>query len=160
MDTQKRFLDQKLTSMDFMDEILVVCPKCSGCASVKPLPGEKVSFRSPRRMCCPSCGLTKDKPPRKVPLKNGAALVESFFERPLWLVAARGDKTIWAYNRKHLDYIADFVGAVHRERNLEAPGCLNCSIISRLPALIKKGSNRKQVLNLIQRMRESLDGRS
>ncbi|MCP3898651.1 MAG: TFIIB-type zinc ribbon-containing protein [Desulfobacteraceae bacterium] len=151
-----RFTDQKHTIIDFMDEILIVCPECSSCAIVKPIPGKDNSLFSDRRLTCTGCGLTKDKKVKNVLLSNNDAPVESYFKLPLWLMAGQGAKTLWAYNKRHLEYIESFVQAIHRMRGHDLPGCSNCSIISRLPKWIKKGSNRKQVLSLIQKLLKSL----
>ncbi len=152
-----RFTDQKYTIMDFMDEILVVCPECMACASVRPIPGKDDSLFANRRFSCTCCGTTMDKKAKKVLLSSDGAPVDSYFNLPLWLKTGQGSKTLWVYNKKHLEYIESFVQAIHRMRGHGLPGCSNCSIISRLPKWIKKGSNRKQVLSLIQKLKDSLN---
>jgi hypothetical protein len=62
-------------------------------------------------------------------------------------------KTIWAYNRAHLDALRQFVSAQLRERTVVA----NASLFSRLPAWIKSGRNRKKVLAAIDRLGRRLD---
>ena len=157
LDPIDRFTDQKYTITDFMDEILVVCPECSSRAIVKPIPGKEVSLFADRRLTCTVCGLTKDKKVKRALLSNDDAPVEGYFKLPLWLMAGQGTKTLWVYNKRHLEYIESFVQAIHRMRGHGSPGCSNCSIISRLPRWIKKGSNRKQVLSLIQKLKDSIN---
>ncbi len=151
-----RFTDQKLTIMDFMDEILVICPGCSNCAHIKPIPGNEVSMFTDRRLTCTSCGMTKEKKTKKVLLNNEGSPLDCYFGLPLWFIKGHGAKTLWAYNKKHLEYIESFVKATHRMRDLDGTECLNNSIVSRLPGWIKKGSNRKQILSLIQKLKGSI----
>lgn len=156
MTTTDRFADQKLTIADFTDRILVVCPQCGACASVLPLPGGDTQLFAMRRLACQSCGLVKDKKVRQAIFGRTHGPVDSYFEMPLWLVAHQGTESLWAYNLEHLTYIESFVAAAHRTRNLDAPGCLNCSIISRLPRWIKKAGNRQKVLAMIQKLKNSI----
>lgn len=156
MNATDRFVDQKLTIADFMDEYLVICPQCEACASVKLLPGGEDTIFSPRRLTCAKCGLVKDKKPERATIVSDGGPVDGYFHLPLWLVTSQGIEDLWAYNLRHLEYIESFVRASHRTRQLDVPGCLNCSIISRLPRWIKKGSNRKRVLSLIQKLKDSV----
>lgn len=148
-----------MTIADFVDEILVVCPQCRACASVRPAPGGEKELLSPRRLACLHCGLAKDIEPNAATFWGDDACLDCYFGLPLWLVAGQGERILWAYNFAHLAYIESFVAAAHRMRRLDEPGCLNRSVISRLPRWIKKAGNRKHVLTLIQELKESSAGK-
>ena len=152
-----KFVDQKYTWADFIHEFLVVCPRCSSCARVIPLPGGEAELNSPRRLTCTSCGMVKDLQPKGITLGNIGDPVDSYFQLPLWLKTQHGEESLWFYNLKHLEYIKSYIAASIRTRNLDSPGCLNCSIVSRLPMWMKKGSNRKRVLSRIKELKDSID---
>ena len=153
---KKRFTDQKLTIGDFMDEILVRCPRCGHCAVVAPPPGGDTALSADRRLSCRHCGLVKDKTPESVMLGIDSLPVDSYFELPLWLQTQNGPHTLWAYNQRHLDYIESFVRAAHRDRPSDMEGGLNRTMISRLPLWIKKSANRQRVLSMIAKLKQTL----
>ncbi len=147
MSEPHRFRDTQETLYDFSDEYLVVCPQCQGCAVVRPIAPPATDYRAPRRVTCKSCSYTKD--------WHGTTLafgtpIDSYFGLPLWLQTEVGDRTLWAYNDRHLQFIKAFVQATIRERR-EHPGqgWRNQSVISRLPEWIKLAKNRKRVLKAI-----------
>jgi len=57
---------------------------------------------------------------------------------------------LWAYNLEHLDLLENYVSAQLRERG-KIPGSM--SLVERLPAWIKDGKHRHDVLNGIGRLR-------
>jgi hypothetical protein len=81
--------------------------------------------------------------------------VDPFFGLPLWLQAGCcGGRTLWAFNRRHLDLLEAYVGAKLRER-CASPG--SSSMLARLPAWVKSAKHRDEVLRTISRLRSSLD---
>jgi len=156
MPQQERFTDDKLTLADFLDEILVVCPRCAERASVKPEPGGNGTMFAPRRLICGSCGLTRRVKKGTVTLGARGIPRDAYFGEPLWLRASWGRKTLWAYNARHLAYIEAFVRAGLRAHSRTNPACSNCSLISRLPRWMKEAANRKQILGMVAKLRDTL----
>jgi len=156
MTLQERFTDEKLTLQDFLDEILVVCPRCQSRASVTPTPGGDGSVFAPRRLVCAACGLVRQKTTRKISLGSRGTPRDAYFGEPLWLRMGWGRKTLWAYNVRHLDYLEAFVRAGLRAHSRTNPACSNCSVISRLPKWMKDASNREHLLAMMKKLRATL----
>jgi hypothetical protein len=79
---------------------------------------------------------------------------DPFFGRPLWLQASCcGGKTLWAFNREHLDLIDDYVRARLRERGHDRA---HMSMLEKLPTWIKSAKNRDEIARTIQRLRATL----
>jgi hypothetical protein len=57
-------------------------------------------------------------------------------------------QVLWAYNTRHLRFLADYVSATVRARTPNR----NASLVSRLPAWLKKAKNRTAVLKAIKRL--------
>ncbi|MCX4698205.1 hypothetical protein [Streptomyces sp. NBC_01373] len=144
----------------FADRILVVCPRCGGCALVVPRPGlpppryvTELMFQ-PRRLACGGCGAVSDWEPDV----RGAGLVaatlggteEPFFGRPLWLQTRCVGHVLWAYNEEHVDELAAYVGASLRERGGTRP---TRAMFARLPAWMKRSENRSGVLTGLETLR-------
>ncbi len=155
MSDPHRFRDTQETLYDFTDEYLVVCPQCSSCARVRPIDPEVVDYRSPRRVTCLSCSYTKDWHGDTIALGRAT---DAYFGLPLWLQIEVGDRTLWAHNDRHLQFIKAFVQATIRERS-EHPGqgWRNQSVISRLPEWIKLAKNRKRVLKAIALLEDTIN---
>ena len=129
----------------------VVCPRCAAHARVIADPAtDELPTARPRRLVCRTCGHAETWSPRNRPSCWGAA-VDPFFRQPLWLTATvRGDR-LWAYNRAHLDLLAEFVAAGLRERGPYG-GC-SMSLIEKLPAWLKSRRNRADILAAVARLR-------
>jgi hypothetical protein len=154
MSEPDRFRDTQETLYDFTDEYLVVCPKCQGCAKVRPIAQPATDYRSPRRVTCLSCSYTKDWHGDTIALGNA---VDAYFGLPLWLQIEVGDRTLWAHNDRHLQFIKSFVQATIRERHDKpGQGWRNQSVISRLPEWIKLAKNRKRVLKAIELLEDTI----
>ncbi|WP_051797208.1 hypothetical protein [Catenuloplanes japonicus] len=134
----------------------VVCPRCAAHAHARILadPADtRHSTSRSRRLICPACGYTADWTTATGP-SLWATTVDPFFRRPLWLVDAVRGHRFWAYNREHLDLLAQFVGAELRERG-SSGGC-DMSLIQTLPGWMKSAANRGTVLTTITRLRTRL----
>jgi len=151
-----RFTDAKITLASFLDEILVVCPRCAQRARVTPEPKSDGTMFAPRRLVCAACGLTREVRKGTVTLGARGTPRDAYFGEPLWLRASWGRKTLWAYNARHLAYLEDFVRAELRAHSRTNPACSNCSVISRLPRWMKEAGNRKQLLSMIAKLRATL----
>ncbi|MFJ9591135.1 hypothetical protein ACIRS3_00090 [Streptomyces virginiae] len=157
-----RFRDQRehKYGYDFLDEVLVRCPRCDGCASVTPhlgIPADELAAGArdlglPRRLRCAGCGFFTDR-------KADSAVVDGpadfYFQRPLWLQASCCGHVLWAYNVRHLDLLEAYVAAKLRERGELVPGAPT-SLVERLPTWLKTAKNRAEVLRTIRRLRSTL----
>ncbi|MFI5801725.1 hypothetical protein [Streptomyces sp. NPDC051561] len=150
----------------YSDRIQVVCPRCGGRAVVVPRPGVRTHkyfselLFQPRRLACGGCGAVAE----WAAGMRGNALIgvslggteDPFFGRPLWLQVRCAGRMLWAYNEEQVEELARYAGAQLRERGA---GSSNASMISRLPAWMKRGENRPEVLAGLAALRE-LAGRS
>jgi hypothetical protein len=151
----ERFRDPLVRLSDFLDEIEVHCPRCSGRASVLPAPqgpGAPRSQWTRRSVSCLLCGysayLPKPEDDQVVIRLGGCG--DSFSGLPLWLAAECRGRVLWAYNTAHLDFLEAFVSAQLRERG---PILGSMSLVERLPAWIKDAKNRDDVIRAIHRLR-------
>ncbi|MEV8630727.1 hypothetical protein AB0395_03640 [Streptosporangium sp. NPDC051023] len=145
------------------DEILVRCPRCDGLAMVvlrEGGPGH--GLFAPRRLLCPACGLGRDWDGDRIGRYD--APEDPYFRLPLWLSSSCcGGRTLWAYGRRHLDLLEDYVAARHRERPFPSgdPGTPASagarSLVETLPAWIKSAKHRDEILRAVARMRATLD---
>jgi hypothetical protein len=139
---QRRFTDPQVRKEDLIDEpVLVVCPRCSACASV-----------TPTRLVCTACTFVEERPNAHVSGWGGP--YDPFFLQPLWLQADCGGHTLWAFHARHLDIIEEFVAAKLRERGHGDRGGL--TMVARLPAWLTSAKHRDEVLRTISRLRAKL----
>src|SRR4030095_8909378 len=100
---------------DMMDEILVVCPHCQGCARIFPLETwdlAPIDYLQDRRVVCTACGFTKDWSGRSLGFDWYAEpMRDRYVEWPLWLQTRCCGHTLWAYNPRHLNLIEAYVRA-------------------------------------------------
>ncbi|MYS11744.1 hypothetical protein GTW71_36165 [Streptomyces sp. SID6041] len=159
-----RFKDrrERKSGYDFLDEVLVHCPRCDGYARVTPHPavppeetqGGSARLDYPRRLRCTGCGFTKDW--KAGPLHVGGP-VDPCFQRPVWLQKSCCGHVLWAYNVRHLDLLNAYVGAKLRERGELVPWA-STSLVERLPTWLKVAKNRTEILRSIRRLRATLPG--
>jgi hypothetical protein len=155
-----RFRDPLLRLPFFSGEILVRCPRCDARAHIRPESRPEDASRprpgSPRRLTCPSCGLAdRWTMPRSANGRFGfypefGGPDDPYFGFPLWLATDCRGHVLWAYNLEHLDLLESYVSARLRERG-SVTGSM--SLVERLPAWIKDGSHRHDVLSGIRRLR-------
>lgn len=149
----ERFSENGEMIYDFGDEFLVVCPKCSRMAKVvsAAVGSEKINAKlfAPRNLICLNCVYRYSWQGGEIGI---GASVDWYFRLPLWLQISCCGKTLWAYNEKHLDFLANYVGAKLRERTPNT----NKSLASRLPKWIKSAKNRDEILKAIEKLRTKL----
>jgi hypothetical protein len=75
---------------------------------------------------------------------------DPYFGTRLWLATDCRGHVLWAYNTEHVDLLEAYVSAQLRERGA-IPGSM--SLVERLPAWIKDGRHRSEVLSGIRRLR-------
>ena len=152
-----RFVDQGERIYDLGEEILVVCPKCSGMAKVVlngDLP-EKLSKRlfAPRRLICMCCMHRDEWAGRQA---NVGGAIDWYFGLPLWLMEPCCGEVLWAYNLEHLEIIESYVAAKLRERTNKGRN----SFLSKLPKWLKSAKNRDEILRSIGKLKRKLDART
>ncbi len=76
---------------------------------------------------------------------------EPAFGLELLLQAPCKGHTLWAYNPRHLEFIAEYVAATIRERTPN----FNATLASRLPDWIKVAKNRPAVLRAVRQIESS-----
>ena len=151
-----RFRGGRVSADAFMDETLVVCPRCGGCGRVAPVDAMREDLFAPRKLTCASCGhsrLWENTTLRRHAAE--AAAVDDYFELPLWIQAPCCGNTLWAYNWRHLEFIEGFVGALHRERRRDAHGWSNRALGARLPRWMKVAQNRVAILECVEKLRQT-----
>lgn len=138
-----RFRDPQVRLGNLAAEpILIVCPRCSGRASV-----------THERLTCAGCALVRVPPEPHYHVWNRP--IDPFFREPLWLRAdCCGGNTLWAFHERHLDLLERFVAAKLRERGLgNRPGM---TLVARLPAWITTAKHRDEILRTIAKLRATL----
>lgn len=133
------------------DPTLVYCPKCQSKAIV-------CLYDDEARLSCTSCGYHQAKLAEHRTFYWGAENpTDSYFGANLWLQTDCAGKSLWAFNRRHLEYLEEFVSAKHRQRNPNSDTWMNSSLASRLPKWLKSAKNREQVLKAISVLKVKYD---
>jgi hypothetical protein len=140
-----------------MDEILVECPRCGACAGICARPTSESpthSLFTPRRVTCAECGFIKEWEGNAWGFDWFADPVrDSYFNLPLWLQAPCCGHILWAYNRRHLSLIEQYIAALLREHRRRPDfGWHNNSLVNRLPEWIIVAKHRQAVLDTIHKM--------
>ncbi|WP_432126924.1 hypothetical protein [Streptomyces sp. bgisy082] len=158
-----RHHDHGTSLLRFADRALVVCPGCGGRALVAPRPGLAAPkyfiemLSRPHRLTCGGCGAIADwtrergHPGRVGGGPDGAE--DPFFRRPLWLQTRCAGRVLWAYDEKHVDALAAYVGARLRERHASP----TAAMFARLPVWMKSAARRDEVLAGLTTLRALAD---
>lgn len=156
IDMAERFRDRGETIYTFMGEILVICPRCAGCALTRPeTPADSGCF-TPRRLTCAHCGYSATWAERTI-TRGWREAKDDYFQLPLWLQTPCCGHILWAYNAAHLQFIEDFVQAKLRSRSPDPEtGWSNRSLASRLPHWVGAAKNRSDVLKGVARLRDRI----
>jgi hypothetical protein len=151
--TKIRFKDNGERLSDFGEQFLVICPNCKNCATVIPKFKEAkynkyvyITIDSVG-LTCFTCGYSKRKENVNTYYLGDC---DFYFQLPLWLEEKCKDETIWAYNYRHLNFLENYIKSDIKEQDNN----YNKSYISRLPAWIKKGSNKEDILKVIKKLKE------
>jgi hypothetical protein len=157
-----RFRDPLSSTYDFIDSVLVRCPRCARIAHVEvhPAAGDRTRRRmfAPRRLVCRACGHTRTWQGRSIVFSGGsrAPACDPYFRVPLWLQTETRHGWLWAYNLQQLDQLRGFVAASLRERAPSNEVGPRMTYVARLPAWIKSRRNRDEVLRAVDRIRASV----
>jgi hypothetical protein len=154
----EKFSDNGELIYEFNDEFLVVCPKCASMAKVlrAEIGSEKLNEKlfAPRKLICFGCTYRREWQGGQLSIGGN---FDWYFRLPLWLqIDCCGSETLWAYDKKHLNFIENYVAARLRERRPN----VNKSLASRLPQWIKSAKNRDEILRAIGKLKEKLNGKS
>lgn len=152
MSSPSRFQDTGVHLAEYLDELLVECPRCKRQAVVRQFGGGKPGMFAPRRVGCGGCGYLKETDGRRV---GGAHGQDWYFGLPLWLRAPCCGELFWAFNTRHLAYLEAYIRAEIREKPRPNPGNWNHhGMITRLPRWMKLAQNREPLLRTIARLTE------
>ena len=99
---------------------------------------------------CDGCGFEFDEAPRWAHTAIGPH--DPHVGLPLHFQRAVLGHTLWAYNREHLVYLRDFIGATNRVREPNR----NSSLASRLPDWMKAAKHREPILHAAEKMLRDL----
>ncbi len=112
---------------EFLSEIIIECNSCNSSAVLKN-----------ERIICEKCGYNKIITDRSTYTYN------------LWFSIDCCGQNLWAYNRRHLNFLKNHIEATLRERN-DLPFS-NKSLGSRLPKWMTSKKNRENVLKSIDKL--------
>ena len=136
----------------FADDILVECPKCSGCALVRRLDryGKRVSVR------CSACGYSAEPESRcahTLPMYVEGR--DPFLGLPLWLRERYAGHVLWAFNWRHLEDLEFFLNGEWRlNRALLGSTITVHSHRPRYPQWMFHVKQRAQLLRVVQRIKK------
>ena len=158
-DKNIRFTDHDPDALGalFAKPILVKCQNCLSMAQVSvdlsdEITDPEVSFS------CVKCGQSKKRSGKTASLGGP---YDVFFRFPLWLQTEFQNKTLYAYNEPHLNWLINYVSAEIRERNLSKDGGYrNRSLSSRIPKWMKESKNREGILKALFKLKKILDVKS
>jgi transcription elongation factor Elf1 len=149
MPIRKKAPTRQTSIWDFVDEILVVCPRCMKTALVK-----LDADRGHARLICSHCGHTKIKPVDQYSVGDA---VDPYFHIPLRLQTSVTNHTLWAYNSSHLLFLREYIQATDRGRPPRRPADpLNKLMASRLPRWIALAKNRDRLLAALNELEKQL----
>jgi hypothetical protein len=147
-----RFKDSREWVETFGYVLLVGCPRCGQCASLK---FARCATPIERRCVCVRCGYSDARLVRGLPAYSYR---RDWHKRlNLWLQTACCGHVLWALNEKHLEFLERYVSAMLRERRPDAQfGWSNHSLAGRLPQWLTAAKNRPDVLRCLQCLRSRL----
>ncbi len=100
---------------------------------------------------CPHCGIVRTYKPRNdeyILTHKNTSIGDPIFNLSLWFQCNIRGKLFWAYNRKHLMEINNYVSSKLRERQTMT----HTTMVERLPTFIKEAKNRETIVKAIDKM--------
>lgn len=136
------------------DPNLIICPHCKKMAKVY-IAEEPSKIGYTAKAVCLNCGFNKTR------FSTSRSLdwvredpSDSYFNYPLWLKMSCCGHSLWAFNKRHLDFLERYVRAELREQAKDGTKYYtNSSLSSRLPKWMKSYKNRKKILVAIQKLK-------
>lgn len=134
------------------DPTLVFCPRCNSKSSVFPSGENQVKFS------CLNCAYSETKSTKERSFDwYSENPTDSYFGFDLWLKTSCVGESLWAFNKRHLEFLESYVSAKLREREVDEEwGWHNSSLASRLPKWLKSAKNREPVLKAINELKEKV----
>ncbi|MEO6125263.1 MAG: hypothetical protein ABIR32_16275 [Ilumatobacteraceae bacterium] len=146
-----RFQDDGRTLGDFVEQVLVACPRCGRCAVVLPIEDPAADPRSRwsllRRLTCGHCAFTQQQPQRTSSI---GVPFDPYFSLPLWMSTDAVGHRVWAYNAEHLDYLLRCVSARLRERAPDQDRHRPQTLMERLPTWMLAASSREPMTRALR----------
>jgi len=132
---------------------VTIIRNCDNCGKhfekVIPNLKEKVNEVS---IACPHCGIMRTFTARndavKLVYKNSGKAIDPVFKLALWFQEDVRGNLFWAYNRRHLQEIKNYVSSKLRERQTTT----HTTMVERLPNFIKEAKNRDTILKTIEKL--------
>lgn len=139
------------------DPTLVICPKCQQMAKVFPKQ-EQPEQGYTMKLVCTKCPFNQEKTSAQG--ARGFAWysedpTDSYFGYHLWLRIDCCGHSLWVFNKRHLDFLFNFVSAGLRERKKDASGWANSSLASRLPKWLQSAKNRDKILVALSKLKKA-----
>ena len=131
------------------DPVIICCPKCARKAFVVPESKDRV------KATCIECGfnVTGSSNSRSF-YWHDENPTDGYFGYDLWLRTDCCGNSLWAFNKKHLEFLESYVTASLRERFKDNDlGWSNSSLAGRLPKWIKAAKNRDALIKAINELK-------
>jgi hypothetical protein len=154
-----RFSDTGEQLLDFMDEYDVVCPRCKKLAHVAIVDATAPPLFAPRRLTCLSCGHVAEWLGSGVRSWFSDEPRDWYFKRPFFYRIACCGHVLWVFNRRHLQFLKEFVSAKIRSRSKGKRGWSNRSLASRLPKWISTARHREDILVSLAKLERHMDSK-
>ncbi len=142
-----RFHDQNKRNQDFYQEVWVVCPLCSQKALAK------VDYdKNEARLLCENCNYNKQTSTEQIVFGfkgNWQSPAHVYFNAKLWLQHSFKEDVFYAYNRKHLDYLENYISAQLREHKDRT----GFTLLEKLPKFYHEAKNRDALLKIIKKLK-------
>ncbi len=130
----------------FDSNISVVCPSCQNEAVVNKSSNDRFSER---KCICSFCGFTKSWNGRSLTyFWNDGEMFDPAFNYPLYFQTSFKEYRLWAYNREHISFLEDWIGANLREK-CALDHQYHGSLESTLPKCMTAKKNRAALLKAL-----------
>lgn len=152
-----RFVDQKADLLSFMDEYAVECPRCQKCARVAVVDSNVQPLFAPRRLTCTNCGHADEWQGSGVSSGFSRDPRDWYFQLKFYFRVLCCGHELWVLNRRHLQYLREFVGAKIRARSQNEHGWSNRTLASRMPKWLSAASHRQEILAALTQIEKLMD---
>lgn len=158
-----RYQDQGENLADFLEEILVCCPRCENCARITLAESRDEKYFyiifAKRRLLCAQCGLMREWKETTFGFNERASLLrDPYFDALLWFQMDCCGNTLWAVDRAHLSAMEQFVQAGLREQKYisDYEHTIHGSLGNVLPRWMKIAKHREDVLACIAKLKRKI----
>jgi hypothetical protein len=152
-----RFSDAGEHLLDFMNEYAVVCPRCKKLARVAIVDTAAPPLFAPRRLSCLSCGHVAKWQGSGVRSWFSNEPRDWYFDQPFFYRISCCGHELWVFNRRHLQFLREFVSAKIRSRSKGQCGWSNRSLASRMPRWISSARHREDILASLAKLERNMN---